>query len=98
MIHEREGLPVKSVFISAGEQSGDLHASDLIKELRKSLTGYELKISGLGGDMMKKERADLLFHISELSAIGFTEVLKKYGYFKGVLHSCLEHVKIAGPD
>lgn len=98
MVYDREGLPVKSVFISAGEQSGDLHASDLIKELRNSITGFDLKISGLGGDMMKKEGAKLLFHINELSAIGFTEVLKKYGFFKRALRSCLEHIKSANTD
>ncbi len=93
MVYEKEGLSVKSIFISAGEQSGDLHASDLIKELKNNTPGINIKISGLGGDLMKSDGAALLFHINELSTIGFTDVLKKYGFFKKVLRSCLEYIK-----
>ena len=82
-----------SFFISAGEQSGDLHASELIKEIKKQLPEDNAKFSGLGGDMMKEEGVKLLYHINELSAIGYIDVLKKYFHFKNVLNDCIEFVK-----
>jgi lipid-A-disaccharide synthase len=82
-----------SFFISAGEQSGDLHASELIKEIKKLLPEEMAQFSGLGGDLMKGEGVKLLYHINELSAIGYIDVLKKYFHFKNVLNDCVEFVK-----
>jgi lipid-A-disaccharide synthase len=82
-----------SFFISAGEQSGDLHASELIKEIKNLLPEEKAEFSGLGGDLMKKEGLKLLYHIDELSVIGYIDVLKKYFHFKNVLNDCVEFVK-----
>ncbi len=81
---EKSHLPAKKIFISAGEQSGDLHASTLIAEIKNNYKG-DTGFHGLGGDMMKTEGTILLHHINELSTIGFTDVIKKYGYFRKVL-------------
>jgi lipid A disaccharide synthetase len=69
---------MNSFFISAGEQSGDLHASELVKEIKKLLPEDNAHFSGLGGDLMKEEGVKLLYHADELSAIGYIDVLKKY--------------------
>lgn len=82
----------RKIFISAGEQSGDMHASSLIREIKKLSSG-EIEFSGLGGEMMKLESVNILYHINELSAIGFIDVFKKYRFFKKVLKSCVEYVK-----
>jgi lipid-A-disaccharide synthase len=83
----------KSIFISAGEPSGDLHASVLIKELRIIFPSNEMTVTGLGGDRMRKENADLLYHINDLSAIGFVDVIRKYNFFRKVLKNCLKFVR-----
>lgn len=92
---EKESLSAgsKKVFISAGEQSGDLHASSLVGEIKNLFTGHALEFSGLGGDMMKSEGVNLLYHINSLSTIGFVDVLKKYRFYKKVLASCVEFIK-----
>ena len=45
----------RSVFISAGEQSGDLHSSALIKEMKLQLPGKDIEFNGLGGELMISE-------------------------------------------
>ena len=62
--------------IVAGEASGDLHASQLIKGLKEADPEFDLRY--FGGDMMEKEsrrRPDL--HYKEMNVMGFSEVLRK---------------------
>lgn len=66
--------PAKSVFIVAGEASGDLHAAKLIKEL---LTDQpELVIEGVGGLAMQQAGATLHFNLAQYGVTGFIEVLR----------------------
>jgi len=88
----------KSIFIAAGEQSGDLHGSGLIKELKSQSTQTQLIFNGLGGDLMKSEGLNPLYHIKELATVGFTDVIKKYGFFKKVINECVNFVKEKNPD
>ncbi len=61
------------LYIIAGEASGDLHASDLIRELKKM--SPSLQIRGWGGDLMKEEGAEIVKHYKDLSFMGFAEVI-----------------------
>jgi lipid-A-disaccharide synthase len=89
---------VKKIFLSAGEQSGDLHTSALIHELKEQCNEYKLEFYGLGGDRMSSEGVKLLYHIRELSTIGFLDVIKKYRFFKKVLKECVKFVREVDPD
>jgi lipid-A-disaccharide synthase len=60
-------------YIIAGEASGDLHASNLMKELRK--LDSESSFRCWGGDLMKAQGAELVKHYRDLAFMGFTEVL-----------------------
>lgn len=95
--HNSTAPSERSIFICAGEQSGDLHASDLIKELRKQSSEINLNINGIGGDLLKNEGVNLLYHIKDLSTIGYLDVLKKYRFFKKVLNDCSEFIKRNNP-
>ncbi|MFA6142619.1 MAG: lipid-A-disaccharide synthase [Candidatus Omnitrophota bacterium] len=64
----------KKILIVAGEPSGDLHASNLVKNL-KSLNP-DIKFFGIGGTLLKKCGVDIIFDISELALVGVVEVLK----------------------
>jgi len=66
---------MKNVLIVAGEPSGDLHASNLVKDL-KSLDP-ELQFFGVGGNLMKGRGVDILFDMTGLALIGLVEVWKK---------------------
>src|SRR5260221_2234043 len=87
----------KSIFISAGEPSGEIHGSGLIKELRENCSNLNLIISGLGGEMMKAEGARLLYHTDSLAAVGLLDVAKKYSFFKKDLKECTEFIKEQNP-
>ncbi|MCH5345876.1 MAG: lipid-A-disaccharide synthase [Muribaculaceae bacterium] len=63
------------LFISAGEASGDLHASHLIAELRKLDSAVE--VTFLGGDLMARAAGtEPLIHYRDMAFMGFSEVLR----------------------
>ena len=61
------------LYIIAGEASGDLHGSNLLAALKEINPAIETRC--WGGDLMKKEGATIVKHISELAFMGFVEVL-----------------------
>lgn len=90
------GEEQRSVFICAGEQSGDLHGSGLMKELKALVPN--IIFNGLGGDKMKAEGMNELYHTKDLATVGFKDVLKKYPFFKKVINDCVKFVKDNSPD
>ena len=77
----------KSILIVAGEPSGDLHASNLVKDLKALKT--DLEFFGLGGILCKEAGVDIDFDIKRLAVIGLVDVLKNIftigKVFKGIL-------------
>ena len=59
-------------YIIAGEASGDLHASNLVAEIKKKDKKAEFR--GCGGDLMKAQGVDLLMHYRTMDYMGFVEV------------------------
>lgn len=62
------------IYIIAGEDSGDLHSSNLIKAMQAQQP--ELQFRGVGGDMMKSQGMELVAHIEDINFMGFMEVIK----------------------
>ena len=60
-------------YVIAGEASGDLHASNLIRELKKEDTTAQIR--GWGGDLMQAQGADVVRHFRDLAFMGYTDVL-----------------------
>ncbi len=60
-------------YIIAGEASGDLHGSNLIKELRHLDASANIRC--WGGDMMEQAGAQVVKHYKDLAFMGFTEVI-----------------------
>jgi lipid-A-disaccharide synthase len=86
----------KKILIIAGEASGDLHGSSLAKELLK--INSNLEIFGIGGDRMKKEGVELIFHIDKLSFMGFFEVIKNLSFIRGVMKTMVSVAETKRPD
>ena len=59
-------------YIIAGEASGDLHASNLVAEIKKKDKKAEFR--GFGGDLMKAQGVDLVKHYRMMAYMGFVEV------------------------
>jgi len=60
-------------YIIAGEASGDLHASNLIKGLVKH--DQDAEVRAWGGELVEKAGAKLVKHYKDLAIMGFVEVL-----------------------
>ncbi|MCX6999763.1 MAG: lipid-A-disaccharide synthase, partial [Candidatus Sumerlaeota bacterium] len=82
-------MGAKDLFIIAGENSGDLHGSNLVRELLK--LDPSLRISGIGGSQMRQAGVNLLANIVDrLAIIGFTGVIKNaerlFRLYRKVVH------------
>jgi lipid-A-disaccharide synthase len=82
--------------IIAGEASGDLHGSGVVRELKRLSPGVE--VFGVGGDKMQREGMDIIYHIRELGFMGFKEVLKHLPLIKTMEHTLEQIVKFKKPD
>lgn len=87
-----------TLFISAGEQSGDMHGAELIKELKNVFSLSIPGFSGLGGDLMANEGMKLLYHVKDMATVGFLDVIKKYSFFKNAIDDCARYVIKNDPD
>jgi lipid-A-disaccharide synthase len=86
----------KRILIVAGEASGDLHGSSLVRELRSIRPGLE--IFGIGGDKMQKEGVELIFHVDRLAIMGFFEVLKNLAFVRKVMKRVTSAANHRRPD
>lgn len=84
------------IMILAGELSGDVHASALIRAIKKK--DPSIRISGLGGLNMKRAGADLFYSIDRLSAMGVTEIVFQLKYIKQAFDEFRHQVKKNRPD
>lgn len=83
-------------FIIAGEASGDLHGSNLVRELCRMDKHAEIK--GWGGDLMEGVGVKVLKHYRELAFMGFAEVLLNLRTILRNLELCKEQIKSFNPD
>ena len=83
-------------FIIAGEASGDLHGSNLIKGIREM--DKEAQIRCWGGDLMKEAGAELIRHYKEGAIMGFVEVVANLGKLAKNLQDCKNDIVKYNPD
>lgn len=83
-------------YIIAGEASGDLHGSNLIKELKKNDTMATIRC--WGGDLMELAGGELVKHYKELAFMGFMEVVKNLGTIMRNLRFCKDDILRFKPD
>ncbi|NVN17507.1 lipid-A-disaccharide synthase [Muricauda sp. HICW] len=83
-------------YIIAGEASGDLHGSNLIKALKKEDTSAEIRC--WGGDLMQQAGGELAKHYKDMAFMGFLEVLMNIPtIFKNISY-CKEDIQRFNPD
>jgi lipid-A-disaccharide synthase len=83
-------------YIIAGERSGDLHASNLIKSIKQE--DAEAQIRAWGGDMMQQAGATLVKHYKDLAFMGFWEVAKNLPTIMGFMKECQRDIVAYQPD
>ena len=88
----------KLIYLIAGEPSGDLHGSHLIKEIKKQSVNEDFKFRGLGGPLMEKEGLSCLSPFEKLSVMGFVEVLKEIFFFLKLKKKIITDIIDLKPD
>ena len=84
-----------SVFIIAGEASGDMHAAGLCRELMRMRPN--MTITGIGGPAMKAAGVDVIFPNSRLAVVGLFEVLSHAGPVYRAYRSVINRLKRTPP-
>ena len=83
-------------YIIAGEASGDLHASNLMKALERKDKQSDFRF--WGGDLMQSVGGTLVKHYRDLAFMGFIEVVRNLGTILGNLKFCKEDILTFKPD
>lgn len=83
-------------YIIAGEVSGDLHGSNLVKALKQVDSDAEFR--GWGGDMMEENGTVLVKHIRELAFMGFVEVIANIRTILSNISLCKKDILNYNPD
>ncbi|MBA2249047.1 MAG: lipid-A-disaccharide synthase [Chitinophagaceae bacterium] len=83
-------------YVIAGEASGDLHGSNLLKELKKLDATANFRC--WGGDKMEAQGATIVKHYRELSFMGFAEVVANISTILNQLKFCKQDILQYHPD
>ena len=83
-------------YIIAGEASGDLHGSNLMKEIFKSDPQAEIRF--WGGDLMQQAGGTLVKHYRDLAFMGFTEVVQNLKTILNNIKFCKQDIAAFKPD
>lgn len=83
-------------YLISGEASGDLHGSNLVKQLYLADPSAEIRC--WGGDLMQAAGATLVKHYRDLAFMGFAEVLKNLPTILKNIRFCKEDIRSYQPD
>ena len=84
------------VAVVAGEASGDLHASEVIRELKK--LDPSLELFGIGGDLLASEGTELIHHASEMGLVGLFNVIGHLPMLRRVFRALMQRIERERPD
>jgi len=82
--------------VVAGEASGDLHASEVVRELKTLVP--DLRMFGIGGDRLAAEGMELLHHAREMGIVGLFNVLRHLPMFRRVFKELIARIEAERPD
>ncbi len=83
-------------YLIAGEASGDLHASHLMRELRNADEKAEFRF--IGGDLMQAQGGELVHHYRDLAYMGVLPVLMHLRTIFSAMRECKQDIVRWEPD
>jgi len=83
-------------YLVAGEASGDLHGSNLMKALKERDTTAEFRY--FGGDLMQAEGGELVKHYADMAFMGFLEVALNLRTILANMKACKQDILAYKPD
>jgi lipid-A-disaccharide synthase len=91
--------PLRKVFVLAGEASGDLHGSHVVRKLVAGGEGYApCEVVCWGGDLMAAAGGRLLSHYKERAIMGLWEVIRNLRKIRGFLEQAKVDILAEKPD
>jgi lipid-A-disaccharide synthase len=82
---------MKSCLLIAGEKSGEEHALSFFSDLK--IKSPETSFFGVGGDELKSQGLELLYHLNDFSSWGYSEVFAKIPFYINAMKAILEEVE-----
>lgn len=86
----------KRIYFIAGERSGDLHGSSLIRALKG--VDRSLECVGVGGDLMCKEGFETLLPFRDFEVMGFSDVLRVYPLLRRHFYFLAQRILKENPE
>jgi lipid-A-disaccharide synthase len=87
---------IHSIFMIAGEASGDLHGANLVKALKGKT--QNIVFSGIGGEAMQDAGVKIVVDAGTLSVVGITEVFSKLPGILSGMAAAKSFLKNSRPD
>lgn len=87
---------MKKVMIVAGEASGDLHGSNLIKAVNE--IEADISFYGVGGKKIEEAGAEILIDSAQLAVVGISEVIPNAGKILGALALLKKRLSLDNPS
>lgn len=89
-------MAAPTIFLSAGDPSGDNAAHRLLTELKGRHEG--LRCFGLGGPHLSAQGQQQLVDGTRLAVLGFWEVARQYRFFRALMKLCVDEITQRRPD
>lgn len=89
---------MKTLWINAGEISGDLQGGALLSALRDITPEGDLRVVGMGGDNLARAGQENLLRVEELSVMGIVEVITSLPRIFGLLRRIRREMARVRPD
>ncbi len=89
---------MKTLWINAGEISGDLQGGALLSALRDITPEGDLRVVGMGGDNLARAGQENLLRVEELSVMGLVEVITSLPRIFGLLRRIRREMERVHPD
>jgi len=87
---------IRNIMIVAGETSGDLHGSNLVKAMHR--IDPDLHFYGIGGQRMQDAGVVLMAHAADMAVVGLTEVIVKLNRLRKILNLMKAGLRTDQPD
>ncbi|MDO9527910.1 MAG: lipid-A-disaccharide synthase [Syntrophales bacterium] len=91
-----ESTNPRNIMIVAGEASGDLHGSNLVKEIHR--INPSVRFYGIGGKKLKEAGVELIANSSDTAVVGLTEVASKLKFILKVMGLLKKSLREDKPD
>lgn len=87
---------MKKILIIAGEVSGDIHAANLVRAMKKKDKG--IKYFAVGGSNLKKAGCEIIDDINNITVVGLIEVIKKFPHIRKLYKRLVRFLDKENPD